>query len=149
MDERLYQEALRRREQIQKQLGELSAELDAIEHVIRVYRGSLIKDVDTDYKDSAEVPTQRDEGNSPGARRRNPLPPRTLADLARAEIIARKRPMTRGELVDALEAKGVSLHAQDKAKNLGTILWRFREEFENIPGRGYWPKDVPLDGRLL
>jgi hypothetical protein len=25
----------------------------------------------------------------------------------------------------------------------GTILWRFRDQFLNVPGQDYWLKDVP------
>ena len=46
--------------------------------------------------------------------------------------------MTRGELVKELESRGVEIVAVDKAKNLGTILWRHKSIFENLPGEGYW-----------
>ncbi len=56
--------------------------------------------------------------------------------------------MKRGELVKALEAKGVLLLGKDKNKNLGTILWRYSDTFEHINKLGYWVKgysytDIP------
>lgn len=148
MDERLYLEAVRRREQIQRLLHDLQEEMKALDYIIRVYQGSTATQTMSENSASGG-PASSGQTPSSGSRPRNPIPPRQLADLARDEILAHKRPMTRGQLLTALENKGVVLVAKDPAKNLGTVLWRFRDEFENIPGRGYWPKDVPLDGRLL
>src|SRR3954447_7273819 len=66
--------------------------------------------------------------------------------LAYEVLLEHGRPMTRNELVGAIEARGFPLAGKNKSKNLGTILWRFRNRFDNIEGRGYWPKDVPLKG---
>lgn len=62
-----------------------------------------------------------------------------LADAAAAEklILARGRPMTRYELVEAIERDGLIVGGHDKARNIGTILWRSKA-FEN-QGEGYWP----------
>ena len=69
--------------------------------------------------------------------------------MAEEEILAQGRPMTRSELVTALERRGVEMVAKDRAKNLGTILWRFSNRFENLPGEGYWPKSHPPPGKLV
>jgi len=53
-------------------------------------------------------------------------------------------PMTRGELVAALETRGVPMSTNDPSRYVGTILWRHQEKFENIEGRGYWLKGEPL-----
>ena len=86
-----------------------------------------------------EVPTER-------KRERNVLPPADIAAFARETLLAEGRPMKRGELVRAIEARGLPLAGRDKAKNLGTILWRHRRQFESLEGLGYWPSDVPLQG---
>lgn len=46
------------------------------------------------------------------------------------------RPMTRFELADALERRNVVVGGTDKAKNIGTILWR-SPDFVST-GEGYW-----------
>ena len=76
-------------------------------------------------------------------RRRNPVAPADIAEIARQIILERGSPMKRGELVRELEARGIRIEAVDKAKNLGTILWRHRKIFENLPGEGYWVRAEP------
>jgi hypothetical protein len=74
--------------------------------------------------------------------------PKTLAaagviKAAREVLIAEGRPRTRGTLVKALEARGYRVSGKDKERNLGTIMWRARDQFINIERLGYWPKDIP------
>ncbi|MCW5716187.1 MAG: hypothetical protein KIT43_16870 [Bauldia sp.] len=47
------------------------------------------------------------------------------------------RPMTRAELVAAIEARGVSIPSGDKQRYLGTILWRRQDLFSHVDGVGY------------
>jgi hypothetical protein len=57
------------------------------------------------------------------------------------------QPLTRGELAAELEIRKVHLPGKDKetrGRYVGTILWRHSNIFEQIPGRGYWLKDVPI-----
>jgi hypothetical protein len=56
-------------------------------------------------------------------------------------------PLTRGELAAELEARRVRLPGKDKenrARYVGTILWRNQDRFENIEGKGYWLKGIPI-----
>ena len=55
-------------------------------------------------------------------------------------------PLTRGQLVSALERRDIDLPAADKARYLGTIIWRHKKIFVNIEGRGYWLRNVHLVG---
>jgi hypothetical protein len=61
--------------------------------------------------------------------------------IAREVLLAERKALTRGELVNALEMRGYEVSGEDKAKNVGTIMWRLRDRFINIPGFGYWPID--------
>lgn len=65
--------------------------------------------------------------------------------MAAAEelILAAKRPLTRSELQDALESRGYQIEGSDKAKVLGTNLWR-SGRFRSLKGAGYWPKQSPI-----
>lgn len=63
-----------------------------------------------------------------------------LAEVRRL-IIAEGRPLNRGDLVRRLEAAGYLLDGSDKAKVLGTNIWR-SEKFDHIEGQGYWPRDI-------
>ncbi len=51
-----------------------------------------------------------------------------------AAIIAKAgRPMKRGEIAAALADAGITI----KPNYLGTLMWRWRDRFESIPGEGY------------
>jgi len=130
MDEK-YEKAIRRRQELRRELDEVEAFIRLYEKLFLARQGS----------GTASPPPEA------GRRRpeRNVFPPQKLAELAREEILARGHPMTRGELAEALELRGIPLAGKDPSKNLGTILWRFQDRFLNIPGRGYWPKDLPLE----
>lgn len=62
---------------------------------------------------------------------------------ARRLIIGEGRPLTRSELVRLLQEQGYVIDGGDKAKVLGTNIWR-SERFNHVEGKGYWPKDIPL-----
>lgn len=54
------------------------------------------------------------------------------------------RPLTRGNLLRKLDQRGTPVGGRaDRAKNMGTIMWRLKEHFVNLPGYGYWLQGVP------
>jgi hypothetical protein len=77
---------------------------------------------------------------------RGALSPEQIARAARDTLLELGRPMKRGALARAMEARQIPLAGKDKSKNLGTILWRHPAMFVTLDKLGYWPKDVPLDG---
>jgi hypothetical protein len=52
------------------------------------------------------------------------------------------RPQSRSGLVKALSDRGIQVGGQDPATNVGTIMWRAKDEFVNLKPHGYWPRDV-------
>lgn len=62
----------------------------------------------------------------------------TLVEAMKSLLREAGQPMTRTELVNALETAGYPVGGADKSKNLGTIIWRSKA-FDN-QGDGYWPK---------
>jgi hypothetical protein len=66
-----------------------------------------------------------------------------MLNEARRIIIGEGRPLSRSELLRRLESIGYLVDGRDKAKVLGTNIWR-SQKFHHLEGRGYWPKDVPL-----
>ncbi len=130
IDDKSFREALAHREKLLEELRKVEDFLRLYEHL---FGAKATKPSAT--KGSSEVATRR--------RARNVLPPARLAEIAREIILESGHPMTRGQLVEAMEARGIPLAGTDKSKNLGTILWRFSDRFQNIPGEGYWPSDAP------
>ena len=118
-----------------KRQNELRSEFDALQNLISHYQKHL-------------------SGNSPATEEQPSLDLRTSSVKARSVYVARvmeearrlileaRRPLKRGELVRLLERDGLPIEGTDKAKVLGTNLWR-SGQFEQIEGQGYWPKDVP------
>jgi hypothetical protein len=78
-----------------------------------------------------------------GGRHVNPSR-KEVGELARGFMIDKGAPMTRGEILARLSDIGKPVLSQDPNQNIGTMMWRLRDEFINVEGRGYWPKNVPL-----
>jgi hypothetical protein len=74
------------------------------------------------------------------------LSPSEISGLAKSILLERGRPMKRRELLAEMEKRNIPIAGTDKNKNLGTILWRHRNEFVHIEKLGYWPKDTRLNG---
>ena len=68
-----------------------------------------------------------------------------IVDAAIEIVRANGRPMSRRQLYQALEKRGLKVVGQDPLKALGTILWRDRERIKTLDdGRGYWPVGDPI-----
>jgi hypothetical protein len=70
--------------------------------------------------------------------------PDEIARLIERVIREVGQPMTRGQLVEALGRRDVDMAAADKARYIGTIIWRHKAVFKNIEGRGYWLRGEPV-----
>ena len=117
-------------EKARKRLAELDAEAEQLRTFLRVYEdlsGQKVVDAVSDSGDSTETW----EGYAS---------PAEIVAGARQLMTEHRRPLSRSRLVKLLTEKGFNLPGQDKAKNIGTVIWRSRE-FDNYSGWGYWPKD--------
>lgn len=70
-----------------------------------------------------------------------------MMDAAEEIITATGMPLTRSELLEALQSRGFHIEGSDKSKVLGTNIWRSKR-FHNLKGIGYWPKRNPLPDEL-
>jgi hypothetical protein len=77
-------------------------------------------------------------------KRRNGARPDQFADHMERIIREVGRPMTRGEIVAAMERRDILIPYEDKGRYLGTIAWRHKRRFKNVEGRGYWVADLPI-----
>jgi hypothetical protein len=129
-----------------KEKKELQRRLAEIEQFLRLYREfSGADQADRPAVNSADKST-RSVANEPTHRpfRRGP---KAVVEVSAAILQDLGHPLTRGELVAELEERRVGLVGKDKesrARYVGTILWRNRKLFENIEGKGYWLRDVPI-----
>jgi hypothetical protein len=141
MDE-AYHNAVKRKKQ-------LEAELSEVETFLSLYpKFSAIAVDDAPPIDSKRVDaTPAAQSSEPPNLDRRRGNPDQIASLVEKILISHNRPMTRGEIADEIERMGVRLPAQDKAKYVGTILWRKRALFKNHEGKGYWIKGLPITQR--
>ncbi|ADH89950.1 hypothetical protein Snov_2656 [Ancylobacter novellus DSM 506] len=108
-------------------------ELSKVEQFIRLHN-ELFGEGD-DVAEPNHGRQSEDESDSPKRRRGRPS---EIADAAWKVIKELNRPVQRGELVERIEAMGIDVSSDDKPRYIGTILWREKDRFENIEGRGYW-----------
>ncbi len=110
---------------------ELKTELQDVEQFLELYQ--RFAGTETEQDDTT--------GESGGPR----ITRNELAPLIRKSLLKRGRPLTRGQLLEALKEDGVFIGGRNQTKNLGTIIWRLRDQFVNIEGYGYWPRDVEYE----
>lgn len=123
--------AVRRREKLLR-------ELEKLDEYIRLHR-ELFGDEDTSLSASPHQPREPIQSEEPpAASQRTRGRPAEIAAAAERVIRELNRPVQRGELVERIEAEGIGIHSEDKARYIGTILWREKDRFENIEGEGYW-----------
>lgn len=128
MTDRAYQNALRRRAELQKALAE-------VDEFIRMWRRFAGTEPEQDVAKMDDNAGQSSPISERGLSRE------AVGEWAREFMLERGTPMTRGELVEAFHMRGLPIGGVDPARNMGTIMWRLREDFVNIVGHGYWPRD--------
>jgi hypothetical protein len=134
-----YENALRRKAEIQKELEEIELFLRLHSKFSSGMNPEPVSGSATALSVHAIV--KSDSDGSANAKQRGR--PSEFADFMDLLITMRGRPLTRPELVEGLESQGIEIPSDDKPRYLGTILWRFREKFRNLPGHGYWVKGIP------
>lgn len=133
MDE-LLQRALERRD-------ELRNELEAIDRFIASYQQIR----------SRHVPDTKSESQgtlfpAQSLRAKRAAIVAEMMDEIEQAILTSGKPMTRSQLLNHVIKAGFEIEGGDKAKVLGTNIWR-SSRFHNLKGAGYWPKsrDVPSE----
>jgi len=133
-----------------KRRSELRAELRDVERFLELYQHFkpereprqtsldmvVAKESIVEHFENKTADTEGDDVEN------NPSPTRMeLLPHIRDVIAEAKRPLTRGQILLRLDNRGIRVGGKaDRSKNMGTILWRLRDEFVNLPGVGYWPR---------
>lgn len=132
--DRAYANALKRKEELENELAKISVFLDMYRHFSGPEREQTEPNIN-----ASVMPISKESGSSPPRRR---LRPHEIAVLAERVIRGADEPLTRAEIVTRLESAGVELHSDDKPRYVGTILWREKDRFINLAGRGYVTSDM-------
>lgn len=141
-----------------RRLAALKEEAIWLENLIRTYRelsgvGRVVENptsarLNIDLGGNVSLPSiPVDNSEKVPMSRRRGAKPDEIAHTVQRIIGEVGKPMTRGQLVQALERRDVQLQAADKARYIGTIVWRHKSIFVNIEGRGYWLRGMPLDAK--
>ena len=107
---------------------------------------SVDNSVDNPSHGHADDGAARDQASVVGAHRFKLKRAREIfRDVFERHIRARGKPLTRIDLLNLIEedpnSPPLPEGTQDeKAKYLGTLLWRNRDQFKNLSGYGYWLK---------
>jgi hypothetical protein len=143
-------------ENARKRLATLRNQVAELERFVQMYEeldgGTDADQADTDVshlngafignKPVDNVPRHVD--NVPRERRRKRGRPAEIVAIIERLIREAGRPLTRGEIVEALEQRDVHIPAEDKQRYIGTIAWRHKSVFGNVGGLGYWLTGEPL-----
>lgn len=127
--------ALKRRDELRVELTRLQEELSEAERFLALYEQFSRTAVE-----HGETPNETRAAHVRRQRRR--LTPGEIADIAERLIVDAGTPLTRSQIASRLEERDVRLPGADqvqKARYIGTIMWRKGDRFKNIEGRGYWP----------
>jgi hypothetical protein len=65
-----------------------------------------------------------------------------IVDAAESVIRAAGKPVSRADILKALEDQGIPVGGKDPGATLASALWRDRERFVSIKGYGYWLRQV-------
>ena len=117
-------------EKAKKRLSELKAEADKLRMFIELYDDLAGGEVG-DFDDGGEDITSHDPATAS---------PAEIVTAAKMLMRQHARPLSRSRIVKLLMREGIILPGKDKAKNVGTVIWRSKQ-FDNIAGQGYWPKE--------
>jgi hypothetical protein len=134
-------------EKAQKRLEEIEREAQEIKLFLKLHQKFSEQDGPKPITATMRLPVAyANAGRVAEGRPTRNLPKHKMADVVRKVLVEeRRKPMTRTELVDALEMKGIPVAGTDPSKALGTILWRLRDQFVNLTGWGYWPIDIEYE----
>jgi hypothetical protein len=126
-----------------KRREELRKELEKIEQFLSLYEE--FSDAAKGIKKIASIGSGGEGGSKPMVVEKNlAAKPVEVISAARVILDNSSRPMSRSELLNELLKSGLNIDATDKAKYVGTILWRNGDVFVQIEGRGYWLKGKPF-----
>ncbi|WP_208110879.1 hypothetical protein [Aquamicrobium defluvii] len=137
-----FDDILNEREALLRQRADIDRRLRLIEDFIKL---SQKLRVSPEVTQDLFSPTEPARGS---ARERNVLSPATITGYVRQVLIEAGRPLKRGAILRELDLRDVPIVGGDRAKVLGTMIWRARRDdgepaFENTP-KGYWPSDLPM-----
>ena len=149
LGEQAYQNALRRRDDLQREIDRYRAEVEQINSFLELCAHFAGMEEGAAQRSLPAVGANR-LSQPVGDKRRRRLT--TVSGMAllphiRRAILETGRPIPRGAIVQALEARGIRVGGKGKnpAAYIGTVMWRASNKADSPfigLAMGYWPRDV-------
>lgn len=133
MADQAYINALAEKERLLK-------ELEKVNHFLKLYQRFTPKDAQKVPDGAPDVPLP---SFKPAAKGKTSVPDKFAPIILRTLLLA-GRPLSRSELLKTLEKDGTPVPGENAGKNLGTIMWRLKDQFVNLAPFGYWVAGVHL-----
>ncbi|WP_108658320.1 hypothetical protein [Acuticoccus kandeliae] len=130
-----YQKALARQAELKSEIADRDRELARINEFLKMYHELEGRPL----KASAQV------GRPTLTTHPRVLTREEAAPIIRKVLIDHQQPMTRAELLNALSEGGNPIGGREPANNLGTMMWRMKDQFVNLKGYGYWLADMAYE----
>lgn len=146
--DRVISNAVKRRTELREELQEVEKFLELYEkfkgtestQAAMNFSASEAEHIVTDSTERHATNIEAVAGINPPARG---LPREMLRPHIRDAIMEAGRPLTRTELLNAMDRKKIPVGGtSNRAKNMGTILWRLRDDFVSLENMGYWPRTL-------
>lgn len=147
-----YFNALKRKKEIEDSMATLNRELAEVRTFLSLH--DRFSGTDAENPGAPEVlmsaidtPLHQFYGGGDSILDRGRGKPAVIANMAEAILKDGRKPQPRSALAEEIERRGVILPGRnraEKAKYVGTILWRQGHRFENHEGLGYWLKGIPI-----
>lgn len=138
IDERI----AKQEEAVRNMRAALEAEELALER-LKLAREPLANNADR-LKGTVRAPidssVRRSKGSTPKGRT---TASKVILELAKEAIACASKPLTRSDIVDALEVSGSAPASRDLQSLVSKVLWKNRDTFQQV-GNGYWLTGQPL-----
>jgi hypothetical protein len=143
-----YEKAMARRDECAKAVNEKIQEIEDLKREI-----SRIDRFLSEWREFAGLTPTSEESPTPQdvvAKGRRPDNPsrEIVGDKVEEFLRAKGAPISRNDLLRALDVEGIKIEGKDPSMVLSTMLWRMSDRFVRLRGHGYWLRGVPCPAAM-
>lgn len=147
MSDTALQNALDRRGMLSSQISSLQQQLTVLQKELKIVDEFVARWHTFAVLGENEPLIQADDtvDNSDTERKRPVNPPREeVGDVVESLLREWGRPASRARLFAELSSHGIIIQGANPEMVFSTMLWRMKDRFERVKGRGYWLKGEPI-----
>jgi len=145
--------AMARKESLEKEIESRQAELQDIDMFVTLYQRfagpeeTLVTVTMPIQAEIRAVETDIAAASQPEIRTvmRRGISQEEFNEVAPQLLKEHGKPARRGEFLRLFHARNIPIGGVNEMLNFGTKVWKAREVLINLPGEGYWPRDLPYE----